>query len=127
MRKSTSVVLAVASALLISAPAFAFHSGGVAECEGCHTMHNSQDGAAVATGMPQYQSGPYLLKAQDQSGSCLNCHNSADTAPSSYHISTDASKLAPGVAPVEATPGGDFAWLKKSYVFSIRGVATSED
>ena len=127
MRKSISVVLTVASALLISTPAFAFHSGGVAECEGCHTMHNSLDGAAVATGMPQYQAGPYLLKANDASGSCLNCHNAADTAPSSYHISTDSSKLTPGVAPVEATPGGDFGWLKKSYAFSIRGTATTVD
>ena len=127
MGKSINVVLAVASALLISAPAFAFHSGGVAECEGCHTMHNSQDGAAVATGMQQFQSGPYLLKANDPSGACLNCHNSADTAPSSYHISTDASKLGPGLAPVEATPGGDFAWLKKTYAFLVRGAATTED
>ncbi|RII24925.1 MAG: cytochrome C, partial [Geobacter sp.] len=126
MKKGINVVLAAASALLISAPAFAFHSGGVAECEGCHTMHNSLDGAAVATGLPQYQSGPYLLKANDQSGSCLNCHNSADTAPSGYHISTDESKLGPGLAPVEATPGGDFAWLKKTYAFSIRGAATTD-
>lgn len=127
MKKTTNVALAVASALLISAPAFAFHSGGVAECEGCHTMHNSLEGAAVATGLPQYQSGPYLLKANDASGSCLNCHNSADTAPSSYHISTDSSKLGPGLAPVEATPGGDFAWLKKSYTFSIRNNQTTYD
>lgn len=127
MKKGISVVLAAASALLISVPAFAFHSGGVAECEGCHTMHNSLEGAAVATGLPQYQSGPYLLKANDASGSCLNCHNAADTAPSSYHISTDGSKLSAGVAPVEATPGGDFAWLKKTYAFSIRNTPTTED
>ncbi len=25
--------------------AYAFHSGGVAECEGCHTMHNSFEGS----------------------------------------------------------------------------------
>ncbi len=117
---------AAAAALLLSSPAFAFHSGGVAECEGCHTMHNSLEGAAVATGLPQYQSGPYLLKANDQSGTCLNCHNSPDTAPSSYHISTDASKLGPGLPPVEATPGGDFAWLKKTYNFSIRNTPTTD-
>jgi hypothetical protein len=125
MKKSTKVALAVTSALLISAPAFAFHSGGVAECEGCHSMHNSYEGAANVTGMPQYQSGPYLLKAQDQSGSCLNCHNSPDTAPSSYHISTDSSKLVAGVAPVELTPGGDFGWLKKTYNFLIRNTPTT--
>ncbi len=127
MKKGMSVVLAAASALLISVPAFAFHSGGVAECEGCHTMHNSEGGVAMKASTPQYQPGPYLLQGNDQSSACLNCHNSPDTAPSSYHISTDASKLGPGLAPVEATPGGDFAWLKKSYAFSIRGAATTED
>lgn len=101
--------------------AYAFHSGGVAECEGCHSMHNSLEGQPNVTGMPQFQSGPYLLKAQDQSGACLNCHNSPDTAPTSYHVSTDASKLGPGLPPVEMTPGGDFAWLKKTYNFFVRG------
>ena len=127
MKKGINVVLVTAAALLISAPAFAFHSGGVAECEGCHTMHNSEAGAAIATGLPQYQSGPYLLKANDASGACLNCHNAADTAPTSYHISTDSSKLGPGLAPVQATPGGDFAWLKKTYAYAVRGVAATED
>ena len=127
MRKSIKVVLAAVSTLLICAPAYAFHAGGVAECEGCHTMHNSLDGAASATGLPQYQAGPFLLKANDASGSCLNCHNAADTAPSSYHISTDTSKLGPGLAPVEATPGGDFAWLKKAYTFTVRGNAVTTE
>ena len=32
--------------------ALAFHDGGVAECAGCHTMHNSQDGALVRPTTP---------------------------------------------------------------------------
>src|SRR5512135_1165881 len=69
--------------------AYAFHSGGVAECEGCHSMHNSFEGSTNVTGRTFAQgTGIYLLKANDQSGACLNCHNAADTAPSSYHIST---------------------------------------
>ena len=88
-------------------------------------MHNSLEGAAVTSALPQYQSGPYLLKGSDQSSACLNCHNSADTAPSGYHISTDASKLGPGLPPVEATPGGDFAWLKKTYNGLIRNTPTT--
>ncbi|RII25470.1 MAG: cytochrome C [Geobacter sp.] len=126
MKKGIKVVLAAASALLISAPAFAFHSGGVGECEGCHTMHNSLDGVAVATGMPQYQAGPYLLKAQDASGSCLNCHNANETTGGSYHISSNSGDYAAGVAPAEYTPGGDFGWLKKTYNFSIRNNPTSD-
>lgn len=126
--KSKIAVLA-AAALLISAPAaFAFHSGGVAECEGCHSMHNSFEGAPNVTGSATIgASGPYLLKAQDQSGSCLNCHEHAgDTGPSSYHISTAVVDMPAGVPPLQLTPGGDFGWLKKTYVFSIRGTANTD-
>ena len=42
--------------------------------------------------------GIYLLKANDQSGACLNCHQAADTAPSSYHVSTA------GVNPLRLAP-----------------------
>lgn len=123
--KKMNVVLAAVSALLISAPAFAFHSGGVAECEGCHSMHNSFEGQPNVTGNTTIgQSGPYLLKAQDQSGSCLNCHEGPTL--SSYHVSTTGSNLTTGVAPVNLTPGGDFGWLKKTYVFSIRNTPTTD-
>jgi len=123
-----TLYLAAAIAIVGYAPdARAFHTGGVAECEGCHSMHNSLENQANVTGRPQFQSGPYLLKAQDQSGTCLNCHNSPDSVPSSYHISTDSSKLGPGLPPVEMTPGGDFAWLKKTYSFFIRGTPTTDD
>jgi mono/diheme cytochrome c family protein len=117
-----AVVLGFAFA---STSAYAFHSGGVAECEGCHSMHNSLEGSANVTGMPQYQSGPFLLKAQDQSGACLNCHQSADTAPTGYHISTAGITPLDSTAPVEQTPGGDFAWLKKTMTGSIRKTATT--
>jgi hypothetical protein len=102
--------------------AYAFHSGGVAECEGCHSMHNSFEGSANVTGMPQYASGPFLLKASDQSGACLNCHQAADTTASSYHISTAGVAPYDSTTPVEFTPGGDFAWLKKTTNITIRGV-----
>jgi hypothetical protein len=105
--------------------AYAFHDGGVAKCEGCHTMHNSLNNKAMTgtanTGMVQFASGPYLLKANDQSSACLNCHESAtDTGPNGYHISTATSKLTGGSAPLQRTPGGDFGWLKKSYVYTGR-------
>ncbi|MBS1150879.1 MAG: omcS [Myxococcaceae bacterium] len=131
--KLTRYTIAALSAFAINA--YAFHSGGVAECEGCHTMHNSFEnkpmeaeavGRAIgpALGLAQFQAGPYLLKGSDPSSACLNCHNAKDTAPSSYHISTDSSMLAPGVPPVEMTPGGDFAWLKKTYDMTVRGTTT---
>lgn len=124
--KFVRVILIGAVAVFGFAPnANAFHSGGVAECEGCHSMHNSFEGSANVTGMPQYQSGPYLLKAQDQSGACLNCHNAADTVGSGYHISTAGVTPLDSTIPVELTPGGDFAWLKKTMTGSIRKTATT--
>jgi hypothetical protein len=126
--KATKILAAAAIFSLATAgSALAFHSGGVAECEGCHSMHNSYEGSANVTGMAQYQSGPFLLKANDQSGACLNCHQANDTAPSGYHISTGGVNALDSTIPVEATPGGDFAWLKKTMTGSIRKIATTWD
>jgi len=99
------LVITVAALLTIglSGMANAFHSGGVAECEGCHSMHTPKTG------------GSFLLVGTDQSSACLTCHEHAgDTGPSSYHVSTAAADLGTG-APKQRTPGGDFGWLKKSY------------
>ncbi|SNB47146.1 cytochrome C [Geobacter sp. DSM 9736] len=121
--KALNVSLAAAAtALLLSTPAMAFHAGGVAECEGCHTMHNSLEGKQVTTSFSQFQTGPYLLKGSDQSSACLNCHQHAgDTGPSSYHISTAPADMPTGTAPLQRTPGGDFGWLKKTYNWVMRG------
>ena len=87
----------------IGGTALAFHDGGVATCDGCHTMHNSVDGAAngnggsVGTGVSTW-----LTLGSDPSSTCLNCHNGTG----SYHMnSTDGSA---------ATPGGDFYCLTKT-------------
>ena len=117
---TTKIAIALAVAALCG-PAYAFHSGGVAECEGCHSMHNSFDGSPNVTGRTFANgTGIYLLKANDQSGACLNCHQAADTAPSSYHISTAGVAPYDSTSPVEMTPGGDFAWLKKTMNVIIR-------
>lgn len=125
-----SILLVAAFAVMfgLSTTSFAFHSGGVAECEGCHSMHNSFEGSANVTGRTFAQgTGPYLLKANDQSGACLNCHNAADIAPSSYHISTNGITANDSTTPVEMTPGGDFAWLKKTMTFVVRGNTNTND
>lgn len=96
--------------------AYAFHSGGVAECVGCHSMHSPAAG------------GSFLLIGTDQSSTCLSCHEHAgDTGPSSYHISTAPADMAVGIPPKQRTPGGDFGWLKKTYTFTVRGTTTVED
>ena len=112
----TSVVLVAAAAIVLGlgGMAYAFHSGGVAECEGCHSMHDGQSPTA-------------LLVAGDASSTCLSCHEHAgDTGPSSYHISTAPGDMPAGIAPLQRTPGGDFGWLKKDYTFAVRGATTNE-
>ena len=109
----------VASAMLtigVSGMASAFHSGGVAECGGCHSMHAPKAGGST------------LLIGTDASSTCLSCHmNANDTGPSSYHVSTVDASLGAGKAPLHRTPGGDFGWLKKTYTMTIRGTTTTED
>lgn len=121
------VLMATMLAVGLGGMAYAFHSGGVAECEGCHSMHNSFEGEPNVTGRSFAQgTGPYLLKANDQSGACLNCHNAADTAPSGYHVSTNGVVAYDTSSPVEMTPGGDFAWLKKTMSYQqVRGTSSS--
>ena len=93
----------------------AFHSGGVAECGGCHSMHSAKAG------------GSFLLIGTDQSSTCLTCHmHAGDTGPSSYHIATADADMGVGVAPKQRTPGGDFGWLRKDYTMTIRGTTSTE-
>jgi hypothetical protein len=64
-----SVLLVAAFAVIfgLSTTSFAFHSGGVAECEGCHSMHNSFEGSTNVTGRTFAEgTGPFLLKASHQ-------------------------------------------------------------
>lgn len=109
-------ILAALVAVGVSTTSYAFHSGGVAECGGCHSMHSPAAG------------GTFLMIGNDASSTCLSCHqNAADTGPSSYHVSTAPGSLGAGQAPLHRTPGGDFGWLKKSYTFTVRGTTTTED
>lgn len=91
--------------------AYAFHSGGVAECVGCHSMHSPAPGGVM------------LLVGTDQSSTCLSCHESAgDTRPNGYHISTPGAELGgigSGLSPKQRSPGGDFGWVKKTYEWPI--------
>lgn len=118
--KAVKISIVVLSTALLAigtgTTAFAFHSGGVAECGGCHSMHSPKAG------------GNNLLVGSDQSSTCLSCHEEkTDTGPSSYHIATQSSKLGAGQSPLERTPGGDFGWLKKTYTFVQRGTTTTFD
>jgi hypothetical protein len=119
MRKTLGLgitFLAVAVMLLFAGNTTqAFHSGGVAECSGCHSMHAPRAG------------GSFLLVGTDPSSTCLSCHmHAGDTGPSSYHIATADADMPTGKAPLQRTPGGDFGWLRKSYTMTIRGTTSTE-
>jgi len=116
MLRLGGLALAVVAIAAFAGNAYAFHSGGVAECGGCHSIHSPKAG------------GSYLLVGIDASSTCLSCHqNAADTGPSSYHVSTAPGSLGPGQAPLQRGPGGDFGWIKKDYSFTVRGTTTNED
>jgi hypothetical protein len=97
-------------ALLAFAPvgvASAFHGGGVAHCDGCHSMHNSADNPISGT------ANQLLLKGSDASSTCLNCHNGSG----SYHVnSSDGSNV---------NQGGDYYWMTLTYNVVVRGNTTS--
>jgi hypothetical protein len=105
-------LLPLALVFATSGGAAAFHSGGVGPCEGCHTMHNSDQGIRVGGAL----SNAYLLRQPDASSTCLNCHEQAgDIGPTTYHVSTPLNELPPGTPPKQLTPGGDFGWLHKEF------------
>jgi hypothetical protein len=114
-RTAASIFTAALAFVGLSGTAYAFHMGGVAECNGCHSMHSPAP------------AGSYLLIGSDPSSTCLDCHqNAGDTGPSSYHISTADASLGAGQAPLQKTPGGDFGWLKKTFTYTLRGTLTTE-
>jgi len=101
-RLASALVLALAAGR-----AHAFHEGGVGACEGCHAMHSRPDGTQV---------GASLLQGSDESSTCLTCH-AATTPIAAYQVMT-SRLLGDGSPPLSYTPGGDFAWLKKTYVWT---------
>ncbi len=113
LRIGFTVLAAVLLACGLGGTAFAFHSGGVAECMGCHNIHDGK-------------SASYLLAGSDDSSTCLGCH-AATPVLNSYHIATLDASMPAGTPPGNITPGGDFGWLKKTYTYSPRtGTTTTE-
>jgi hypothetical protein len=105
MRFRTFAATAVATCVCIfPISGFAFHSGGVAECGGCHNMHAP---AAPAGGLPSN-----LLIGATPSSTCLSCHAAADAAPTRYHVMTyPAGGVTSTTVPAQRGAGGDFAWV----------------
>ena len=94
-----TILLIAGICFLIAGSSIAFHDGGVAHCNGCHTMHNSQDGALVDPNSPGGNA--WLLNDGTPSDVCLNCHSHG-----SYSVL--------GADPLTPTPergAGDFVFL----------------
>jgi len=100
----TFIKLTLVLALGLSASSvLAFHDGGVAECAGCHTMHNSQDGALVDADHPNGNA--YLLNNGTPSDTCLQCH-------ANYGQHRQGSGFG---------PGGDFYWVTRTFSWTGHG------
>ena len=117
------VAIAVMAIIGVSTTSYAFHAGGVASCESCHTMHNSLASKGMIIGQTANAGDPtlsnkFLLKGSDQSSTCLNCHEATDQ--SSYHVSApNATIIANANTPINYGPGGDFSWLKSSTTTTV--------
>ena len=117
-----SLILVAAGLMILGmyGTSYAYHDGGVAYCEGCHTMHNSINNQAVhvnnSTTGAQFNGHTYLLKGTDQSSTCLNCHYTSGGTPNGYHVMSAAAAATD--VPTQRTPGGDFSWLKIPDIFT---------
>lgn len=96
-----TILLATVFIFLLAGTSFAFHDGGVAHCNGCHTMHNSEDGELVDPNPSLSGGNAWLLTDGTVSDVCLNCHSHGP-----YSVM--------GSDPLSPTPergAGDFVFL----------------
>ncbi|MCM2268487.1 MAG: hypothetical protein NDJ75_00115 [Thermoanaerobaculia bacterium] len=134
------MLLIAAVAILVAAPAMAFHDGGVAYCQGCHTMHNSQanapmnfsvspgvnpgDAPVVGTGIAVGTGYDDLLLFPNATDTCLRCHGNNT---SSYNVfeSNPIFNPADTTSMREYYSAGNFAFLLEDNINDGRGGATS--
>jgi hypothetical protein len=92
------VAVAAVALLAVGMPALAFHDGGVAHCNGCHTMHNSPDNPADSAA-----GNPLLLKESTPTDTCLGCHDD--------HLGATWSETGDVTNPGTLYGGGQFIFL----------------
>ena len=96
-----------------------FHNGGTGNCEGCHLSHGSEDDPRASRQSTVSERNTERLRGSDPGSTCLRCHEGPTSGlPKEHYVSTSASGITEGTPPAQLTPGGDFAWLKKSYNWS---------
>jgi hypothetical protein len=76
--RALPILIAIAAIAVLALPAAAFHDDGVAHCNGCHTMHNSESNATIISGgTPGIGVSAFLLKTASPTDTCLLCHDRA--------------------------------------------------
>lgn len=108
MKALRLAILTLGALVLASGSALAFHDGGVAYCQGCHTMHNSQNGALVDPAHPAGNA--YLLNYGNPTDTCLRCH-------------AGYGQFANGAG---FGPGGDFYWVTKTFTWTTPRSGSSQ-
>ncbi len=103
------MMLVFGTIFLLAGSSFAFHDAGVAHCNGCHTMHNSQDGALVDPDSPNGNA--WLLKDATPSDVCLSCHA----------LGLGAVFSADPLAPAPLKGAGNFTYLLEDNLYDGHG------
>ena len=106
MKKTLALVFAL---VFVASPALAFHDAGVAHCNGCHTMHNSEDGVLVDPDAPNGNA--WLLKDATPSDTCLGCHAGGLGAVLSTTSDIDGNDTTDPLAPAPLKGAGNFVFL----------------
>jgi hypothetical protein len=99
----------------VSATTGTFHAGGVAACDGCHVMHNANNGVARSTTVAPWTNAvpAFLLQGSDQSSTCLMCHGDNNTLLAGKpYVMTNTTNNA---STFNYSPGGDFGWVRASF------------
>lgn len=119
-RRKLLLALAGAGVILWGQAANAFHDGGVAKCNGCHTMHNTDDNKALGTdGLTWNTTGyQHLLKRNNSTDTCLACHG---RDPLRYGNVWGGTLADPG----RFFAAGPFIFLTEDNINDGRGGATS--
>jgi hypothetical protein len=100
-------------------------------CANCHTMHNSQNGTAMATDRGSYGTPPYKYLVRD---TCVGCHTSTS---GQTIINIGGSKIPivfnTGGYPTQPLAGGNFYYVSKGgagndvYGHNVYGISGSDN
>jgi hypothetical protein len=122
VKRSALAAFVLGAALAAGAAHADFHAGGVGDCAGCHTMHNSLSGQRMTVkSLPVGQANTFLLRGTDTSSTCLGCHHTTEATPQTYQVSSPANATTSGgrAAPSQLTPGGDFGYTQRHNIVSV--------